>query len=72
MPRLVLFDDKGGEMFSRIIPQEHVEAFARIVGPHVRTIQTFASIKRELEQAVNVFNDFVLPPPRTPRRRRRK
>lgn len=64
MPRLVLYEDDGRELFSAPVSQENVKVVAGFIRRNMQTFQAAAAIKRALDAAGDVFAGLAAPPAR--------
>lgn len=74
MPRLVLYDDHGRQLFSGEVAQKNVDLVAHFLKRHMGTFKAVASLKRSVDELLDAANRIgdgvarIAPPP--PRRRR--
>lgn len=78
MPRLVLVDDDGREMFSGQVSRANVERTAAFLRKNMATIQMIARAKQAVTTVVDAFdqvgrlNSVLVSAPRPPRRKARR
>ncbi len=72
MPRLIVEDDDGRELFAGQISQENLAAVARFLRRHHATLRTVATVKRSIDSVIEAISALpAIPPPRSlPRRKR--
>jgi hypothetical protein len=70
MPRLVLFDDDGRELFAAPVSQENVRAVAGFIRRNMQALQAAAAFKRALDAGADMLAGLAAPPARPIARRR--
>jgi len=68
MPRLILQDDDGRELFAGQVSQQNVEIVAGFLRRNMATLQSLAAFKKTLEGFGEIFGPLLgdAPPPRRP------
>lgn len=69
MPRLVLLEDDGREVFSGDISRANYQAMLRLFGPHAQTIKTAAAVVRTMRHLLSTPPPRIGSAPRTNRKR---
>lgn len=70
MPRLVLLEDDGRELFSGKISRQNVEMLGAFIRRNMPALRAAASYKRAIDAAGELFGAFFGSPPQQPRQAR--